>query len=179
MVLYKQGMSLSEQRKLKNDELKRKVAQITNKEKGNKDFSDTDSQISSASSKDNFFITKTKNKGKAKYQDRPESPTALAAKALAIMNDDPEENQQLEVIKPLSEEVQRYLSPADQVIEEVSRHEREMNQMFLELNDLEDMIKGNNDLRKMEDLMEVTNETIDFHKQSFNTLKDSILSINR
>lgn len=36
--------------------------------------------------------------------------------------------------------------------------------MFLELNDLEDMIKGNNDLRKMEDLMEVTNETIDFHK---------------
>ena len=43
MVLYKQGMSLSEQRKLKNDELKRKVAQITNKEKGIKDISDTDS----------------------------------------------------------------------------------------------------------------------------------------
>lgn len=51
--------------------------------------------------------------------------------------------------------------------------------MFLELNDLEDMIKGNKDLRKMEDLMEVTNETIDFHKQSFNTLKDQILSINK
>ena len=45
MVLYKQGMSLSDQRKLKNDELKRKVAMITNKEKGlKKDYiSDTDS----------------------------------------------------------------------------------------------------------------------------------------
>lgn len=50
-----------------------------------------------------------------------------------------------------------------------------MNQMFLELNDLEDMIKGNKDLKQMEDLMGVTNETIDFHKTSFNTLKDSIL----
>jgi hypothetical protein len=29
----------------------------------------------------------------------------------------------------------------------VSRHEREMNAMFLELNDLEDMIKGNKDLK--------------------------------
>ena len=51
--------------------------------------------------------------------------------------------------------------------------------MFLELNDLEDMIKGNKDLKQMEDLMGVTNETIDFHKTSFNTLKDQILSINK
>ena len=58
------------------------------------------------------------------------------------------------------------------MIEDVSRHEREMNQMFLELNDLEDMIKGNKDLKEMESLMGVTNETIDFHKSSFNTLKD-------
>jgi len=64
-------------------------------------------------------------------------------------------------------------------LEDVSRHEREMNQMFLELNDLEDMIKGNKDLKQMEDLMGVTNETIDFHKTSFNILKDSILSINK
>jgi len=175
-------MSLSEQRKLKNDELKRKVAQITNKEKGITNFSDTDSQISSASSKDNdFFITKTKTKkGKGSYKDKPESPTALAAKALMIMNKDPNE-EALEVIKPInfSEEVQKYLTPADQVMEDVSRHEREMNQMFLELNDLEDMIKGNKDLKEMESLMGVTNETIDFHKSSFNTLKDQILSINK
>jgi hypothetical protein len=65
-------MSLSEQRKLKNEELKRKVAMITSKEKGNKSdsISDTESQISSASSKDNVFITKakTKSKGKATYK---------------------------------------------------------------------------------------------------------------
>jgi hypothetical protein len=46
----------------------------------------------------------------------------------------------------------------------VSKHEREMNQMFIELNDLEDMIKGNKDLKEMENLMSVTNEAIDFHK---------------
>lgn len=43
-MLYNPGMSLSEQRKLKNEELKRKVAQITNKgKKGSKDISDTES----------------------------------------------------------------------------------------------------------------------------------------
>jgi len=31
----------------------------------------------------------------------------------------------------------------------------------------------------MEDLMGVTNETIEFHKTTFNTLKDSVLSINQ
>jgi hypothetical protein len=41
------------------------------------------------------------------------------------------------------------------------------------------MIKGNKDLKEMESLMGVTNETIDFHKSSFNTLKDQILSINK
>lgn len=51
--------------------------------------------------------------------------------------------------------------------------------MFLELNDLEDMIKGNKDLKQMEDLMGVTNETIEFHKSAFNTLKDSVLAINK
>jgi hypothetical protein len=52
-------------------------------------------------------------KGKASYKERAESPTAMAAKALAIMNDDKDEA--LEVIKPVnfSEEVQKYLSPAD------------------------------------------------------------------
>ena len=54
-----------------------------------------------------------------------------------------------------------------------------MNQMFMELNDLQDMIKGNKDLKEMESLMGVTNEAIDFHKQSYNTLKNSILSINK
>jgi hypothetical protein len=44
-------------------------------------------------------------KGKASYKERAESPTAMAAKALAIMNDDKDEA--LEVIKPVnfSEEV--------------------------------------------------------------------------
>ncbi len=52
-------------------------------------------------------------KGKASYKERAESPTALAAKALAIMNDDKDEA--LEIIKPVNfnEEVQKYLSPAE------------------------------------------------------------------
>ncbi len=66
------------------------------------------------------------------------------------MNDAPDEG--LEVIEPVNfnEEVKRYLAPADQLAEDVSKHEREMNQMFLELNDLQDMIKGNKDLKEME-----------------------------
>ena len=61
---------------------------------------ETESQISSQSSKDNFFITKTKTKNKAKFEEKLDSPTAMAAKALAIMND--KEDDELEVIKPLS-----------------------------------------------------------------------------
>lgn len=54
-----------------------------------------------------------------------------------------------------------------------------MNKMFLDLNELEDMIKGNKDLKPIEEMMDVTGDTIDVHKKAFDSLKDSILSINK
>ena len=50
--------------------------------------------------------------------------------------------------------------------------------MFLDLNDLEDMIKGNKDLKQMEDLMGVTNEAMQTHMTSYETLKGQIMTIN-
>jgi len=39
--------------------------------------------------------------------------------------------------------------------------------MFLEINDLEDMVRGNKDFKQLEELMD---ESIHFHKSSFNQL---------
>lgn len=69
VVLYKPNMTLSEQRKLKNEELKKKVRMITGGK--SEDKSDTVSQVSTTSSKDNFFITgaKTSKMGKAQFKE--------------------------------------------------------------------------------------------------------------
>lgn len=101
---YKPNQSLADQRKAKNEELKRKVRMITAAEK-----LETGSVMSDASSVvAGTFITRTKDAGKkgkrAKRDDsssssssseamrkRPESPTTLAAQALALMNKKSEE----------------------------------------------------------------------------------------
>jgi len=43
---------------------------------------------------------------------------------------------------------------------------------------MEDMIKGNRDLRNMENLMGTTNEAITTHIATYDKLKDKILKIN-
>lgn len=42
-------------------------------------------------------------------------------------------------------------------MEDTNKLEREMNKMFKELDDMQEMIKGNRDLKQMEDLMGATN----------------------
>ena len=61
---------------------------------------------------------------------------------------------------------------------DLDQTEMEMNKMFLELNDLEEMIKGNKDLKEMEKLMGATNEVISAHKNQYESLKTNIMSIN-
>jgi hypothetical protein len=51
--------------------------------------------------------------------------------------------------------------------------------MFKELNDLEELIKGNRDLRKMEDLMSITNETMINQTKAAQDLSSKITSINQ
>ena len=66
----------------------------------------------------------------------------------------------------------------EQAIDEVTKLEREMGQMFQDLNELEERIKDNKDLKQMQDLMKVTNQSMECHIKSFETLKNSIQLIN-
>ena len=151
-------MSLSDQRKQKNDELKKKVAMITNQEK-----LETGSVMSSESNDQKFFITGAKVGSKKKK----ESPTARAAKALAIMNgemppmslvprpdssDDSSEDK--DEVMAIGYGGKKQLQ--DEAIEEADRLEKEMNDMYRELEDMQKMIAGNKDLKVMENLMGTT-----------------------
>ena len=46
------------------------------------------------------------------------------------------------------------LDPGKAAVNEINKTENEMNQMFVELNELEERIKGNKDLKEMQTLME-------------------------
>lgn len=50
--------------------------------------------------------------------------------------------------------------------------------MFLELNEMESMIKGNRDLKKVETLMGTTKEVVSSHMDAYDKLKDKILKLN-
>ena len=68
-------------------------------------------------------------------------------------------------------------NPSELAIQEVNRTEREMNAMMQELNDIENQIKGNKDLKEMENLMKTTNEVITTHFTQTETLKNSLMLI--
>lgn len=180
VALYKPNMTLAEQRKLKNEELKKKVRMLTGGSKQKDDISDVSSQISSSSSKD-FFITgaKTSKKGKAQFKGGdPDSPTARAAKALAIMSGEADDTIPQDDGHSDSRSVMSYKTPGEQVQAELDQTEADMNKMFLELNDLEDMIKGNKDLKTMKELMGVTNDVMNAHMTQCESLKTNIMGIN-
>ena len=131
---------------------------------------------SNASSDDKgTFITGTKV-GKVQFKDPTDSPTARAAKALAIMNNKEDEG----ILDNIHiEERFSLLSPGDQALEDISRTEQEMNQMFKELNELEDLIKGNKDLKQIENLMSITNETISHQTKAAEELQTKLSSIHK
>lgn len=148
VAVYKPNQSLADQRKAKNDELKRKVRMITAAEK--LETGSVMSNDSMVSGNQGTFITRTKDAGKKKQRDssssssdsmrkRPESPTARAAQALALMNK--KEDKDLPVVAYDSESI--YAHPEREVFEDQARLEDEMNAMFKELEEMEDMIKGN------------------------------------
>lgn len=148
VAVYKPNQSLADQRKAKNDELKRKVRMITAAEK--LETGSVMSNDSMASGNQGTFITRTKDARKKQQRDssssssdsmrqRPESPTARAAQALALINK--KEDKDLAVVAYDSESI--YAHPEREVFEDQARLEDEMNAMFKELEEMEDMIKGN------------------------------------
>lgn len=97
VAVYKPNQTLADQRKAKNEELKRKVRMITAAEK--LETGSVMSTDSAVSGNQGTFITRTKDAGKKKRRDssssssssdgmrkRPLSPTTRAAQALALMN---------------------------------------------------------------------------------------------
>ena len=71
-----------------------------------------------------------------------------------------------------------FQNPGDEALYSLTQTEHEMNLMFKDLNELEDRIKGNNDLKQMETLMETTNEALSHHMKAYETLKNNIMLIN-
>lgn len=155
VAVYKPNASLADQRKAKNEELKRQVRMITAAEKHETgsvmSSGSTDSQQTSIKG---TFITRTQDAGKHRakkkkrdssssssdgMQQRPESPTARAARALAVMNR--KDDSDMAVVPYDDESI--YAFPERGVFEDQARLEDEMNQMFKELTEMEGMIKGN------------------------------------
>lgn len=165
-----------EEKKKKNEELKKRVKMLTMESKGSakkklpldqQSNADTESQISSAP--DHTFLTKPKiidTKKKPTKRDE-ESPTARAAMALALMNN--KEDKELLAIESYNQVDSRKLGQIAE--DELNQTEKEMHNMMKELNEIEDMIKGNTDLGEMDTLMKSTNEVIEYHKSTTDTLK--------
>lgn len=134
------------------------------------------SDVSSTTSKGKgTFITGTRvNKAD------PDSPTAKAAKALAIINNQPIEEEPVpEMALAIKDNMPVFSNPGDEVLYSLTQTEHEMNMMFKDLNDLEERIKGNKDIKQMEVLMETTNEALSHHMKSYETLKNNIMLINQ
>lgn len=77
-----------------------------------------------------------------------------------------------------TEEIISYKTPGEQAQATLDQTEADMNKMFLELNDLEDMIKGNKDLKTMKELMGATNDVMTAHMTQYETLKTNIMGLN-
>lgn len=185
MAIYKPNQTLADQRKAKNEELKRKVKMITAAEK-----LETGSVMSDASSvQAGTFITRTKDAGRKKKQRdssssstssseamkmRPMSPTTRAAQALAILNKKVDEPKA--VVPYDSESI--YAFPEKSVYEDQEKLENEMNAMFKELEEMQEMIRGNRDLKVMDTLKDTTKEVIDTHIRNYDKIKTEIIKIN-
>jgi len=101
-------------------------------------------------------------------EERPDSPTTRAAKALEMLNNHRDEG--IHSSDDESDEdidknytIGKYRHLGDEALAEAEKLEGEMNAMFKELNQMENHIKANKDLRSMETLMDTTKEVIDTH----------------
>lgn len=93
---------------------------------------DAESQISSSSSKDaNFFITGAKVKNKARFETKDRQLEA-AAETLALMNN----KEDTELDYDLKMDLLK--TPIVLAEDEITQTEKEMNQMFKDLQELED-----------------------------------------
>ena len=70
------------------------------------------------------------------------------------------------------------MEPGDRAIQEQLQLEEEMNKMYLDLNETENRIRDNRDLKEMEGFMHPTQEHLTTHMKAFETLKNNIMLVN-
>lgn len=110
---------------------------------------------------DGTFLTKTNVGGKKKSKKNrdDDSPTARAAMALQMLNGKQDQSLALAI-----RDTQTHTFDArklGQIAEdELNQTEKDMQNMYKELEELENMIKGNVDLTEMDSLMKSTTEVI-------------------
>jgi len=71
----------------------------------------------------------------------------------------------------------QYDSVADEVLEDLDQHERDMNDMLKYLQEVDDMIKGQ-DLQTIQQMMDVTKDTMSQHFEAYDKFKGQIDTIN-
>ena len=64
-----------------------------------------------------------------------------------------------------------YKYEEDELLDDLDEHERDMNEMLKYLSEVEDMIKGQ-DLKSIQQMMDVTKETMSQHFQAYDKFKD-------
>lgn len=70
-----------------------------------------------------------------------------------------------------------YKYEEDELLDDLEQHEHDMNEMLKYLAEVEDMVKVGHDLKSIEQMMQVTKETMDQHFQACDKFKDSLTEI--
>ena len=162
LVPYKPEANLADQRKAKNALLKKRVAAITAAEK-----LETQSVTTDGSGGD-MFVTKTK-------ESKPSKQTAMAIQALAIMNKGKPTVGETAVV-PVDENDGQVAvwSLEGLATEEQNKLEQEMKAMFSDIEEIEQLVTGNEDLHQMDDLIKDTSSAVDEQGKAFENLLSKI-----
>ncbi|CDW85388.1 UNKNOWN [Stylonychia lemnae] len=160
IIPYQPNMTLQEQRAKKNEALKNKVKKLTGTGSSTSLPSITNGNGSeSTGDKDaETFITGTK----------------IAQQQV------PEEDQHIlrEYESQMATRKKKYYKyEEDELLDDLDQHERDMNEMLKYLSEVEELIKGQ-DLKSIQQMMDVTKETMNQHFQACDKFKGQIQEID-
>lgn len=72
-----------------------------------------------------------------------------------------------------------YDNMADELIDELDQHEKEMNDMLKYLQETQDFLRSKEDIESIEQMMVVTKDTMDQHFEAYNKFKGQIDTLNQ
>lgn len=71
-----------------------------------------------------------------------------------------------------------FLNEEDELLDQVDKHERDFKDMLNYLNEVEEMM-GGNDLAQIRKMMRYQNETMDQHIKAYDKIKTSVTEMNK